>query len=302
MCSASEGCESGRRPAGSRDRSGSRRSGSAAPAPGGWRPQCARPPSPSRCRPPAAVRRTPQSAAAWIAAQRHLADLVQKQRAAVGGFDSPTRPCTAPVNAPRVWPKSSASSSASGIAAQLMATNGLRLLVESRCSASATSSLPEPVGPSISTGVERGATRRMRRLTSSMQGALPISSGSRSHWTRGSAGHGRQLPPRLAGMGTLGLEDPWRRQRPLCGEKGPALAPARRKQAGWATLPCALESAEGIRLVERGSRIPDRRVGVLRAAQRIEQLLAVGSARALLRTRRRWRSPGPHRESACGSP
>ena len=66
------------------------------------------------------------------------------------------------------------------MAAQLMATNGLRLRGESRCSASATSSLPEPVGPSISTGVERGATRRMRRLTSSMQGALPTNSGRRS--------------------------------------------------------------------------------------------------------------------------
>ena len=50
---------------------------------------------------------------------------------------------------------------------------------ESRCIASATSSLPDPVGPSINTAVERGATSRMRRLTSSMHGALPISSGSR---------------------------------------------------------------------------------------------------------------------------
>ncbi len=54
------------------------------------------------------------------------------------------------------------------MAAQLIATNGLRLRVESRCNASATSSFPEPVGPSIKTGVERGATSRMRRLTSSM--------------------------------------------------------------------------------------------------------------------------------------
>ncbi len=63
------------------------------------------------------------------------------------------------------------------MAAQLMATNGLRLRVERRCSASATISLPEPVGPSISTGVMRGATRRTRRLISSMQAALPTSSG-----------------------------------------------------------------------------------------------------------------------------
>jgi hypothetical protein len=129
-----------------------------------------------------------------LQAQRHLADLVQKQRASVGGLDAPDAPCTAPVKAPRVWPKSSASSNASGMAAQLMATNGLRLRVESRCSASATSSLPEPVGPSISTGVMRGATSRMRRLTSSMQGALPISSGSRSldaSFGSGAGGTGR---------------------------------------------------------------------------------------------------------------
>jgi hypothetical protein len=66
------------------------------------------------------------------------------------------------------------------MAAQLMATNALRLRDESRCSASATSSLPDPVGPSISTGVMRGATRRTRRLTSSMQGAFPTISGRRS--------------------------------------------------------------------------------------------------------------------------
>ena len=52
--------------------------------------------------------------------------------------------------------------------------------MESRCRASATSSLPEPVGPSISTGVERAATRRMRRLTSSIAGLVPTSSGIRS--------------------------------------------------------------------------------------------------------------------------
>ena len=63
------------------------------------------------------------------------------------------------------------------MAAQLMATNGFRLRVESLCKASATSSLPDPVGPSINTGVERGATRRMRLLISSMQAEFPINSG-----------------------------------------------------------------------------------------------------------------------------
>ena len=57
--------------------------------------------------------------------QRHLADLVQKQRASVRCFDPPVRDCTAPVNAPRVCPNNSASSNASGIAAQFSTTKGL---------------------------------------------------------------------------------------------------------------------------------------------------------------------------------
>ncbi len=40
-----------------------------------------------------------------------------------------------------------------------------------------------------------------------------------------------------------------------------------------------------VRFVERGRRVPDRRVVVLRAPERIQQFLAVGSARALLRNR-----------------
>ena len=112
--------------------------------------------------------------------QRHLANFVQKQRSPVGRFDAPNASLYSPGKRARVCPNNSASSSASGIAAQLIATIGLRLRGESLCSASATSSLPEPVGPSISTGVKRGATRRTRRLTSSMHGALPTSVGSRS--------------------------------------------------------------------------------------------------------------------------
>ena len=71
------------------------------------------------------------------------------------------RPCrlpTAPVNAPRTWPNSSASSSVSGIALQLSATN--------RCArrgllwwiARATTSLPVPVSPVIRIVLLVGAT------------------------------------------------------------------------------------------------------------------------------------------------
>ena len=57
--------------------------------------------------------------------ERHVADLVEEQRPA----RRPARTCpaarwSAPVNAPRSWPNSSLSSSVSGKAAQLTATNG----------------------------------------------------------------------------------------------------------------------------------------------------------------------------------
>ena len=69
----------------------------------------------------------------------------------------------APVNAPRTWPKSSDSSSVSGIAAQFTLISGI-----SRCAlwlwmARATSSLPVPVSPVMSTVlfVSRDQLRRL---------------------------------------------------------------------------------------------------------------------------------------------
>ena len=53
----------------------------------------------------------------------------------------------APVNAPFSWPNSSVSSSVSGIAAQLIATNGPSARGLSACSARANSSLPVPLSP-----------------------------------------------------------------------------------------------------------------------------------------------------------
>ena len=56
----------------------------------------------------------------------HRADLVEEERAAVGQRELALAWCrSAPVNAPRTWPNSSDSSSVSGIAAQLTATNGI---------------------------------------------------------------------------------------------------------------------------------------------------------------------------------
>ncbi len=58
---------------------------------------------------------------------------------------------SAPVKAPRMWPKSSDSSSVSGTAPQLSATNGLSRRSELKWIARATISLPVPDSPVMST-------------------------------------------------------------------------------------------------------------------------------------------------------
>ena len=64
---------------------------------------------------------------------------------------------SAPVKAPRSWPKSSLSTRPSGSAPQLTRMNGPAARSEWRCKAAATSSLPVPLSPTISTGgVGRG--------------------------------------------------------------------------------------------------------------------------------------------------
>ena len=52
-------------------------------------------------------------------AERHLADLVEEDRAVVGHLEAALALVIAPVNAPFSWPNSSLSSSVSGSAAQL---------------------------------------------------------------------------------------------------------------------------------------------------------------------------------------
>ena len=70
----------------------------------------------------------------------------------------PAYDCSAPVNAPRAYPNSSASISVSGMAAQLTTAKGRPLRGLRSCSARATSSLPLPVGPVSRTVVSRGAS------------------------------------------------------------------------------------------------------------------------------------------------
>ena len=89
--------------------------------------------------------------------RRHLADLVEEQRAAVASLEQArSRAAVAPVNAPFAWPNSSLSSSVSGSAAQLTATNGpAARAARAAWIARATSSLPVPLSPRISTGARR---------------------------------------------------------------------------------------------------------------------------------------------------
>ena len=80
-----------------------------------------------------------------------LADLVEEERAAVARLELARARGTAPVKAPLTCPNSSLSSRFSGMAPQLMATNGPSCAELRRWSSRAISSLPVPVSPVTST-------------------------------------------------------------------------------------------------------------------------------------------------------
>src|SRR6058998_78863 len=67
--------------------------------------------------------------------------------------NAPLRSAPAPVNAPRSWPNSSSSTRFSGMAAALSAMNGPAGFAPKRCSSRATSSFPDPLSPTIRTGL-----------------------------------------------------------------------------------------------------------------------------------------------------
>ena len=79
----------------------------------------------------------------------------------------------APVNAPFSWPNSSLSSSVSESAAQFRQTNGPFFRGLEKCTARATSSLPTPLSPRISTVARLGAARAisLRDLVHHVAGA-----------------------------------------------------------------------------------------------------------------------------------
>jgi hypothetical protein len=72
---------------------------------------------------------------------------------------NPGRSRSAPVKAPRAWPKSSLSSSVSVTAPQLTATNGRAALGDSSWTSRAIRSLPTPLSPVMSTVDSTLATR-----------------------------------------------------------------------------------------------------------------------------------------------
>ena len=110
--------------------------------------------------------------------QGQVADLVEEERAVVRHLRL-ARPCApdAPVKAPFSWPKSSFSRSASGMAAQLMATKGPLARAESWWRARLISSLPVPLSPRRSTVASVAAARWMASIVSLRAGSSPRTRG-----------------------------------------------------------------------------------------------------------------------------
>ena len=79
----------------------------------------------------------------------------------------------APVKAPFTWPNSSLSISPSGIAPQFTGTKGSWARGLFACTARATSSLPTPLSPVISTVVRAAATFSTNSKTDCMAGLRP---------------------------------------------------------------------------------------------------------------------------------
>ena len=132
-------------------------------------------------RPPAGPCAPAGSAAASPAGRRGSSPI--SSRNSVPPWASSMRPLRwawAPVNEPFSWPNSSLSSRFSGMAPQLMATNGPSARAPSRWMARATSSLPVPLSPRTSTAASVAASLRTAEKTCCMASLVPIRSSSPS--------------------------------------------------------------------------------------------------------------------------
>ncbi len=127
----------------------------------------ARPPAFPLCCPAAALCGLPARAATFACVGAGISPISSSSSVPPSASSKqPMRRSAAPVNAPRSWPKISLSIKLSGIAEQLIATNGPPARGESLCTVRATISLPEPVSPVMSTEAELGAAISMMRITS----------------------------------------------------------------------------------------------------------------------------------------
>ena len=108
-------------------------------------------------------------------AQRQLADLVEEQGAAVGLLEERrARRRVAPVKAPFSWPNSSLSSSVSGMRGAVDGDErAARRARRCRGAARATSSLPVPVSPVMSTVRVDGGDALDQPYTSRMAALVP---------------------------------------------------------------------------------------------------------------------------------
>ena len=128
--------------------------------------------------------------------RRDVADLVQQHGPPVGQLEQALAVLTAPVNEPRTWPKSSRSISPELSAARQTGRKGPLRRVLWRWMARATSSLPVPLSPVISTGTSVGATRAICLKSSCIAGDWPISASRAAALGRRPALHGRVRPCR----------------------------------------------------------------------------------------------------------
>ena len=124
-------------------------------------------------RPPGAPARAAASPAPAAGCRRVRRGRRCRRRPARAG---PAAPASAPVNAPLTWPNSSLSTRFGLSAATWTGRNGRSLRAECRWTARATSSLPVPLSPVMSTQASVGATRAMRLNTACIAGLRPTSS------------------------------------------------------------------------------------------------------------------------------
>ncbi len=130
---------------------------------GWWRRSRARPLLSTATRLPAGSRAPPESAAAPTGNSSSMSPISSRNTVPrFAASNTPTRSRSAPVNAPRMAPNSSLSSSDGAIEPQSTGTNAWSARRLLRWIMRATSSLPVPVSPSIITVASVGAARETR--------------------------------------------------------------------------------------------------------------------------------------------